>query len=107
MTSPPWRTLRQARKNARLSTAKLAELSGVSHSYISFLERGERGNPSPEIVQRLADALGCAVADIAYRVDPDPTDIVARVRDIAAAQADLGARVDSLMADLAQEGEVA
>ena len=104
MTLSPWRTLRQARKNARLSVAQLAALSGVSTSYIKLLESGERDNPTTDKVRRLANALGCKVADSGYGFDLGPTDLVARIEDIAAAHADLGARLDSLQAAVAQQG---
>lgn len=41
-----------------MSMRKLDIYSGVSHSYISQMERGERGVPSPEILEKLAKPLG-------------------------------------------------
>lgn len=103
MTAAPWRTLRQARKAARLTTRDLARLAGLSHSYIGLLERGVKTNPSRDVVLRLATALGCTPAEIPTPVDSD-TDIVSRVEHLAAAHADLGARLEGLMADIAQQG---
>lgn len=51
--------LRGLRKEKSISTHKLAELSGVSQSYISHLESGRKsGFPSPEILKKMATALG-------------------------------------------------
>lgn len=50
--------LRGLREKANLTMRKLDALSGVSHSYISQIERGERGIPSPEILRKLAEPLG-------------------------------------------------
>lgn len=52
--------LKEMRKNASISTHKLAEISGVSQSYISHLENGRKSKaPSPEILKKLADAYKC------------------------------------------------
>jgi transcriptional regulator with XRE-family HTH domain len=50
--------LRKLRKEKSLSTHRLAELSGVSQSYIAQVENGRKTNPpSPEILRKIADAL--------------------------------------------------
>lgn len=48
--------LKDLRKKKKLSIRKLEELSGVSNSYISQIEKGER-NPSPEVLKKLAEPL--------------------------------------------------
>lgn len=50
--------LRKLRKKRKLTIRQLDTYSGVSNSYISQMERGERGVPSPEILQKLAKPLG-------------------------------------------------
>lgn len=45
------------RKRAKLSMGKLAKISNVSQPYISQIERGDRGIPSPDILKKLAEAL--------------------------------------------------
>ena len=47
--------LRQAKK---LSLRELAELTGISASYLSKVEAGERKGPSYAIVLQIANALG-------------------------------------------------
>lgn len=58
--------LRSLRKEANLTMRKLDSLSGVSHSYISQLERGERGIPSPDILKKLAEPLGVEYGELMY-----------------------------------------
>lgn len=58
--------LRSLRKDANLTMRKLDALSGVSHSYISQLERGERGIPSPDILKKLADPLGVQYGELMH-----------------------------------------
>ncbi|MUK89057.1 helix-turn-helix domain-containing protein [Ornithinibacillus sp. L9] len=43
------------------SLALLAEMSGVSKSYLSYLERDLRTNPSLQVLTRIAQALGCSL----------------------------------------------
>jgi transcriptional regulator with XRE-family HTH domain len=51
--------LRLKRKQKSLSTHELALRSGVSQSYISHVESGrKKGVPSPDILKKLATALG-------------------------------------------------
>lgn len=50
--------LRKAREERKLSVRQLNTYSGVSHSYISQLERGNRGIPSPDILKKLSKPLG-------------------------------------------------
>jgi len=50
--------LRTLRKNKGLTVRKLEELSGVSASYVTNVENGKRGIPSPDILQKVAEPLG-------------------------------------------------
>ncbi|WP_421927689.1 helix-turn-helix domain-containing protein [Lysinibacillus capsici] len=51
--------IRKLRKANGLTLTQLEELTGISHSYLSQLERGERGNKNPptEIFSKLAKTL--------------------------------------------------
>lgn len=51
-----WR-VRTIRRENGLRLNDVAERSGVSTSYLSQLERGERTSPSVEVAQRIAKAL--------------------------------------------------
>ena len=56
--------IRQARSRARLSLAQLADVTGVSKSYLVRLETDPTSNPSLEVLRRIADALDLTVADL-------------------------------------------
>ncbi|MGB9791148.1 MAG: helix-turn-helix domain-containing protein [Thermacetogeniaceae bacterium] len=49
--------IRLLRRSKKMSQEKLAEMTGVSGSYIGYLERGER-TPSLDLLAKIADALG-------------------------------------------------
>src|SRR5438874_1679177 len=51
-------TLRYYREKKGMSLQELFERTGVSNSYISRLERGDRKAPSIPISSKIADALG-------------------------------------------------
>ena len=46
--------LKTQRENRELSLGQVEAISGVSKSYLSKLERGERSDPSPEILRKLS-----------------------------------------------------
>lgn len=50
--------LKGLRKGKKLTIRQLDLYSGVSNSYISQMERGERGIPSPDILRKLSKPLG-------------------------------------------------
>ena len=54
--------LRELRKQRGLTLDKLAELAGLSKSYLWELENRESQRPSAEKLTALADALGVAAA---------------------------------------------
>lgn len=56
--------VRQAREAKGLSTRKLAEAIGTTHSYIHKLEAGWFGSISPENIQALARALDIDAQDL-------------------------------------------
>lgn len=55
--------LRAAREAAGLSGGALARRVGITDGYLSRLERGERGKPTPEVMQRIVDELGLDPAE--------------------------------------------
>ena len=69
-------TLRQYRKQQRLSQQALAARTGLAASYICDIERGQR-NVSVLNLIRLADTLGLAVSHLLVpmetRQNPSPT----------------------------------
>ena len=59
--------LREVRLDAGLSQEELHQMTGVSRDTISKMETGDRPNPHPRTLRRLASALGVTVADIRRR----------------------------------------
>jgi transcriptional regulator with XRE-family HTH domain len=58
------RNVRMIRRRRGLSLDVAAGLAGISPPYLSMLERGQRGFNRRGLLEDLADALGCAVADL-------------------------------------------
>lgn len=52
------KNLQKIRESKELGVNELSRLAGVNASYISAIERGTKSNPSPTILNKLADALG-------------------------------------------------
>ena len=69
---PLWREaagqeLRDERQDAGRTLADVAEQAGVSTQYLSEIERG-RKEPSSEVLQAVAGALGLRLVDLTGRV---------------------------------------
>jgi len=60
--------LRERREKQDLSVRSLADLAGMSYTYISDMERGRRV-PSLTTIIRLAVALDCKVTDLVGMFD--------------------------------------
>ncbi len=56
--------IRGIRKEKKMTIRQLDLYSGVSHSYISQLERGERAIPSPDIIKKISSALNVPYEEI-------------------------------------------
>lgn len=56
--------LKDLRKSKGFSIREVASRSGVSAAYISQLENGNRGLPSPEILQKLSDGLNTSYSSL-------------------------------------------
>ncbi len=61
------RELRRLRREQGLSQARLAELAGVTASYLSQLETGER-NPTPMVIRRLSPHLNVSPNHLLGRI---------------------------------------
>ena len=69
--------LKSIRKQRGFTIREVAGRSGVSAAYISQLENGQRGTPSPDILQKLSEGLESSYSQlmqIAGYLDPDPVD---------------------------------
>lgn len=58
--------LRKIRKNKNLTIKELSDISGVSMGYICHLEKGSRKNPSKEVMEKIAKALGEPIVKIFF-----------------------------------------
>jgi transcriptional regulator with XRE-family HTH domain len=56
-------TLKRQRQDAGLSQSALARLAGVHPSYISRLEKGDRGPANREFIEKLATVLGAGIRE--------------------------------------------
>jgi SOS regulatory protein LexA len=56
--------LKELRKERGLSIRQLEKLSGVSNAYISLLENGKKGFPSPEILKKIHEPLGVSYDEL-------------------------------------------
>jgi transcriptional regulator with XRE-family HTH domain len=72
------------RKARKMTQAELGEAAGLSEVWLRRIERGT-GSPSFDAIEALANALGCAVADLFSAMSP---------RDA------IGSRVDALLSDV-------
>ena len=70
--------IRDMRKNQRLSQEQLAEVSGLHHTYIGAVERGER-NISIKSLLKITTALKISMGEVFESVDPERNDMENRV----------------------------
>ncbi|OCA87509.1 hypothetical protein A8F94_06475 [Bacillus sp. FJAT-27225] len=66
--------IRQLREEKGISLNKLSEITGISKSYLSFLERGIQKNPSIYILEKLAEALQTEVGVLIKKHPIPPKD---------------------------------
>jgi transcriptional regulator with XRE-family HTH domain len=64
--------VRMIRRRRGLSLEVVAGLAGISKQYLSALERGQRGFNRRGLLDDLATALGCSVADLTGQPHPPP-----------------------------------
>lgn len=58
--------IREYRKEKGMKLEEMAQKIGISTGYLCHLEKGTRKNPSTEIMEKIAKALGKTVADIFF-----------------------------------------
>lgn len=56
--------IRFLRENAGMGLTQLANASSISKAYLSLMENGKKNDPSPQVVARIAQALGVAIVDL-------------------------------------------
>jgi XRE family transcriptional regulator of biofilm formation len=60
------RRIRELRLKKGISINKLSRMTGISKSYLSFLERDIKSNPSLEILKKIVESLD---TEIEYLID--------------------------------------
>jgi transcriptional regulator with XRE-family HTH domain len=66
--------IRSWRKAAKLTLVEVGERIGMSHAFLSKLERGGL-DYTQSTLEKLADALDCSVSDLLFRDPDDPVTI--------------------------------
>lgn len=61
---------RQRRAQLKMSQGELSERSGVAASHLSYIEHG-KANPTLEVLEHLAEGLGCTVLDLLGSDNPE------------------------------------
>lgn len=56
--------IKTLRTQRGLTQAQVARKAGVTKNYITMLERGERKNPSLDIMKKIARALGVPLTEL-------------------------------------------
>jgi len=80
------RYLRSLRKQKKITIRQLELYSGVSHAYLSQIENGKRGLPSPEILRKLSKPLEVPYEELMYKAGyidfiEVPDEVVEGIRD--------------------------
>jgi len=70
--------IKKYRRNNGFSQDKLAELAGISSQYLATVETC-RKFPTPEVLDRLAEALGIETHEL-FTVDPSPQNELEKLR---------------------------
>ncbi len=88
------RYLRSLRKQKKITIRQLELYSGVSHAYLSQIENGKRGLPSPEILRKLSKPLEVPYEELMYKAGyidfiEVPDDVVEGIRDNKISRDDL------------------
>jgi transcriptional regulator with XRE-family HTH domain len=75
---------RMIRRRRGLSLAVAAGLAGITKTYLSMLELGQRGFNRRGLIEDLAEALGCSVADLTGQPYLPPDRETARAKTVIA-----------------------
>lgn len=52
------------RLKKRMTLKDISMITGISDAYISQLENGKKANPTKEVLQKIADALGVPLSEL-------------------------------------------
>lgn len=63
--------IRNLRIKKGMSLTDLAKTSGISKSYLSFIERGKQTNPSIEVIEKISKALSVDLQSLITTPNPN------------------------------------
>lgn len=66
--------IKKLRKEKGYSLNKFSELTGISKSYISFLERGIQKNPSLDVLEKIASVLDVEIDYLVKKGNSPPVE---------------------------------
>lgn len=58
--------MQKIRKTKGITLTGMSQITGISVGYLSHLENGTRKNPSIEMMDKIAKALGKSVSDVFF-----------------------------------------
>ena len=58
--------IKKIRNEKGITLEKLANLAGISPGYLCHLERGNRKNPSIEVMNNISNALNKSIAEVFF-----------------------------------------
>ena len=64
-------SIRKYRKQKGLKLEEMSQKIGISTGYLCHLDRGSRKNPSREVMEKIAKALGRSIAEIFFEESDD------------------------------------
>ena len=79
--------IRHRRKERRISLSELSRMTGVSKSYLSYIERGMKKNPSIDVIRKIFSTLNLPITLLTSIEDTDLREIEKRrqfIRDSCA-----------------------
>ncbi|WP_078597183.1 helix-turn-helix domain-containing protein [Evansella clarkii] len=66
------KVIRQKRKEKGISLSELSRLTGVSKSYLSYIERGLKKNPSIDVTKKIFKTLDLPITLLASLEEKKP-----------------------------------
>ncbi|MDQ0254397.1 transcriptional regulator with XRE-family HTH domain [Evansella vedderi] len=62
--------IKKRRKERGISLSELSRMTGVSKSYLSYIERGMKKNPSIDVIKRIFQSLNLPITTISSLEEP-------------------------------------
>jgi len=92
--------IREVRVSQDISVRKLAEMTGISHSYISQIENNKRKKPKKYVIKTLCDALGIDYFDLMIEVGYFSKEEAQDRREVLKSSLESGKELDKTLQEL-------